>query len=91
MKQFKRILCAVLAVLMLALTLSACNGATGGKLTSDSDGSVLKINLASEPDYLDPALSSAVTAERWQRTPSSACSPPTAKGKSSRLSWTSTK
>ena len=60
MKQFKRILCAVLADLMLALTLSACNGATGGKLKSDSDGSVLKINLASEPDYLDPALSSAV-------------------------------
>ena len=60
MKQTKQILALILTAVLLVLTLSACNGATGGKLTSDSNGSVLKINLASEPDYLDPALTSSV-------------------------------
>ncbi len=56
----KRIACVVLAVVILALVLTGCNGVTGGSLKSDSDGSVLRINLASEPDYLDPALSSSI-------------------------------
>lgn len=56
----QQVLSLILAVLLLAGVLAGCNGVTGGSLKSDSDGSVLRINLASEPDYLDPALSSAV-------------------------------
>ena len=50
----KKKLAAVLLVASMALGLTACgSGSKGG-------GSVLNINLASEPDYLDPALNSSV-------------------------------
>ncbi|MBQ6718813.1 MAG: peptide ABC transporter substrate-binding protein [Oscillospiraceae bacterium] len=45
---------ALLLVLAMMLSLAACGG------SKKADGNVLPINLASEPDTLDPALNSAV-------------------------------
>ncbi len=36
------------------------NAGADAAVSGSTDGSVLKINLASEPDYLDPALNSSV-------------------------------
>lgn len=68
----KKVLALVLA-LSMAFTLVACggssssstsdssaSGATTSDSTTDSDTTTLNINLASEPDYLDPALNSSV-------------------------------
>lgn len=51
--------CLLIGALLTGL-LMGCNGTTGGNLKSTSDGSVLRINLASEPDYLDPAMSATL-------------------------------
>lgn len=69
----KKVLALVLALAMV-LSLAACGGssssstttsdssaaATTDGSTSDGDTTTLNINLASEPDYLDPALNSSV-------------------------------
>lgn len=49
-----------MAVLFLVLPVSGCHRGAGNSLRSTSDGSALRIHIASEPDYLDPALSSTV-------------------------------
>lgn len=46
---------AMLLVAVMSVGLMACGGTNGG-----ADAKALKINLASEPDYLDPALNSSV-------------------------------
>ena len=48
---------AMLLIAAMSVGLMACNG---GQNNNGSDANTLKINLASEPDYLDPALNSSV-------------------------------
>ena len=67
----KKKLIAVLLVATMAASMVACGNKNSGSAskeaaapaeatTIDTDTTTLKINLASEPDYLDPALNSAV-------------------------------
>ncbi len=69
MKKMRRVVALLLSGVMLA-SLAACGSTSSSDssssdssstaTTTDSDTSVLRINLASEPDYLDPALNSSV-------------------------------
>ncbi len=70
MKKMRRIVALLLAGTMLC-SLAACGSSSSSSSTSDgsataeatvtdSDTTVLRINLSSEPDYLDPALNSSV-------------------------------
>jgi len=54
----KLIAMAVTASMMFCM--AGCGGSSTSSGSSSSDTSVLSINLASEPDYLDPALNSSV-------------------------------
>lgn len=60
----KKKLISTLLVAAMAVSLVACGGNSDKKSDSESkkstDTNVLNINLASEPDYLDPALNSSV-------------------------------
>lgn len=50
----------ILLIAVMALGLVACGGNNGTEDKNAVDTTTLKINLASEPDYLDPALNSSV-------------------------------
>ena len=55
----------ILLIAAMSLGLMACGGGNatgteGGSTVVNTDTTTLKINLASEPDYLDPALNSSV-------------------------------
>ena len=63
MKKLVALLLACTMIVGLAACGSSGGGAeqsTGGSSASNTDPNVLSINLASEPDYLDPALNSSV-------------------------------
>lgn len=55
----KRVVAALLVAAM-TIGLTACGTSNSSDSSSSSDASVLRMCLASEPDYLDPALNSSV-------------------------------